>query len=229
MKTRVLGALIAVVLLACRREGKLDESLAIPVAETITVDDQRRAEEARAAAERRRWADELASLEKRQGALAQERDARKSALAESKRELRERKRELERQKAGTSAYIDQHELQVACAYAEDAIRNVSGEYSEQTQKCAQTVSIYCAIAMVVPSFRRKVEKTRQHIDEAEATAKSLKAEIARGEEKIETQEKELHAMKATLDGVASEVAALREKLGVAGGVQGIVPVAPSEL
>jgi uncharacterized coiled-coil protein SlyX len=210
----LLAAVVFVIFPACRDGVDRTASLAVAAEETA-AEDGRRAEEERAAAERLRWMNELGALEKQQAVLGQELDERKRALAESESQLRERKQDLRRQKAETDTYIGQHELQVACAFADEAARNESGEYSEKTKECAKTVSMYCALPMLMPSFRHKVEQTRRHIDDAEARAQSLKAGIAKQEKTIEARRNELQATQAALDRMASEVAALRQKLGAA--------------
>jgi peptidoglycan hydrolase CwlO-like protein len=161
--------------------------------------------------EQRRLASELEALEKREAILKQRIAGQKEALAGSERQIRDLKQELRQKKAATNAYIDQHELQVACAYASDVARG-EGEYSEKTRNCARVAAMYCAVAMLSPTFRRKVAKARQYVENAEAEAQSLKKQISSQEKKLETEKAELQAAQESLDRLAGEIAVLRQQL-----------------
>ncbi|MEO8379064.1 MAG: hypothetical protein ABI779_05325 [Acidobacteriota bacterium] len=175
--------------------------------------------------ERRRLEGELGALEKRQAALKQLLDEQNGAVARSKSRIEDLSGDLERRKAETSTYIDQHQLPVACAYASDAASG-EGEYSEKSRECARIAAFYCAFAMVNPAFRRKVVAVRQHVDDAEGDAKSMRALISAERQKSKAQETELQATRESLDAMTEEIAALRQRLFVPDGLQN--RVAPPE-
>jgi peptidoglycan hydrolase CwlO-like protein len=177
--------------------------------------------------EQRRLAGELASLEKQKESLAQSFSDQKAESARSESALRDLKRDLERQKARTDKYIDEHQLQVGCAFA-DQIAGGEGEYSEKTRDCAKVVSIYCAFAMISGAFRREVEAAKRYVDEAEARAQSLKTQIEAREKELETQRAKLRATQDEIDRTTFEIASVREKMGTNGedGLQLDIPRSP---
>ena len=195
---------------ACSRPS---QNAAAPVDEASAIgetqaDDDRRLEE------QRRLESELGALEKRQAALKQRLAEQEDVVKRSETRIRELKQELRRKKAATDAYIDQHQFPVACAYASD-VASGKGEYSEKTRECARVASMYCALAMISPRFRRKVATVREHIDRAEEEAQSLKKQISAEERKVEAARAELPATQESIDGITGEIAALRQRLPAA--------------
>jgi chromosome segregation ATPase len=160
--------------------------------------------------EERRRKSELEALEKRQAVLKQRIGEQKDAVSQSERRIPDLKHDLQQKKAETNAYIDQHELQVACAYAAQ-VASGEGEYSEKTRNCARIASMYCALAMLNPTFRRKVATVKQHVDEAEAEAQSLKKQILAERKKLKAERADLQSTQESIDHTASEIAALRQQ------------------
>lgn len=215
---------IAVFFAACHRGANRQDQPAgdTAVAETRTEP----AREDPALTEQRRLAGELASLENRKASFAQPFAQQNKDVAQSERLIRDLKSTLEREKAETSQYIDQHEVQVACAFAREVARG-EGEYSEKTRRCARIASVYCAIAMLSGTFRRKVAATRRYIDEAEIHAKSLRTRIVARTKELETQRAKLQMTKNEIDRTAFEISAVRHKLsGLTDGLQPVLPRGP---
>lgn len=178
--------------------------------------------------EQRRLASEIAALEKQQSVLAEQMSEQKLAIEGSERRIHDLKRDLEHNKAQTSAYIDQHQLQVACAFARQVARG-EGEYSEKTKNCARRASIYCGLAMLNPTFQRKVGLAKQHVDKAEADAQSLKKQISSEEQKVKAEKVKLQETLESTERIAGDIAALRQKQHLPDGLDGkFVPLPTSQ-
>ncbi len=177
--------------------------------------------------EQRRLAVELASLEKQKASLAQSFSEQEDERVRSENKLRSSKRDLERQKARTDQYIDEHQVQVGCAFA-DQIGRGEGEYNEKTRECARVVSVYCTFAMISGAFRREVEAAKRYVDEAEARAQSLKTQIGAQEKELETQRAKLRATQDEIDRTTFEIASVRQKMSTPGedGLQLAFPRSP---
>jgi len=160
--------------------------------------------------EQRCLASEMAALGKQQAVLKEQMGEQRDAIAGSERRVHDLKRVLEHKRAETNAYIDQHEFQVACAYAGQVARG-EGEYSEKTRNCARVASIYCAVAMLNPPFKRKVGLVKQHVAKAEADAQSLKKQISSEKQKVKAEKAKLQATQETTDRIAGDIAALRQQ------------------
>ena len=196
----VASGAVAIFLAACAGDVERHDQTAV-----------HRVAEDPALAEQRRLAGELASLERHRASLAQSFAEQDEGVAQSERGIRDLKRALERQKAETNRYIDQHQVRVACAFAGEAARG-EGEYSEKTRECARVASVYCAVAMISGSFRRKVAAAKRYVDGAEARAQSLKTRIAARKKELETRRAKLRTTQEEMDRTAFEIAALRQKL-----------------
>lgn len=219
----VASGAVAMLLTGCQWDADRHTQPAVETA--VAESHTESAREDAALAEQRRLAGELASLQERRASLAQSFSEQEKELAQSERRIRDLKRDLERQKAETNQYIDQHQVQVACAFANEVARG-EGEYSEKTRQCARVASVYCAVAMLSGSFRRKVAATRRYVDAAEARAQSLKKRIAARKKELETQQTKLRTIQDEIDRTAFEVAAVRQKLGLEDGLQPSLPRGP---
>lgn len=217
------SAAVAIALAACRGHGEDDHQAAAEAAVAEIRTDSPR--EDPALAEQRRLAGQLASLEQRQASLEQSFTEHDKVVEQSERAIRDLNRTLDRQKAETSRYIDQHQVQVACAFAAEAARG-EGEYSEQARKCAEVAQWYCAIGMISGPFRREVAAAKQYVEEAETRARSLKSQIASWKNELETQRSTRQAVQHEIDRTSFEIAALRQKLGLPDRMESILPRGP---
>ncbi|HET8798540.1 MAG TPA: hypothetical protein VFO89_12680 [Thermoanaerobaculia bacterium] len=199
-----------ILLTACSDDASRHNQAAI-----VTVTESQPLPEDPALAEQRRLAGELASLEKQKASLAQSLSAQEAEIARSESDLRGLKRDLERQKARTDRYIDEHQLQVGCAFA-DQIARGEGEYSEKTRECAKVVSVYCAFAMISGAFRREVAAAKRYVDDGEARTQSLKTQINTREKELATLRGKLRATQDEIDRTTFELASVRQKMSPLG-------------
>lgn len=161
--------------------------------------------------EQKRLARELGALEKKHAMLALQLEERKASVAQAERRIHDLERDLKQSKADTDAYIRQHELHIACAYADEAARG-EGEYSEQTRECARVAAVYCALAMISPRFREKVAAARRRVEQAEDDSQAMKKQIAAEESQLHESEAELRKAEDAVDRVASDIAMRRQQL-----------------
>jgi len=207
MRLFIIATVVFLSASACHSRSADDVLIA---GETIATDENAETEDP-VLAEQRRLASELAALEKRETILKQRLGDHKDFIAESDNRVKSLKNDLRQKKAATNAYIDQHELPVACAYARQVARG-EGEYSEKTRRCAEIASMYCAVAMISPRFRRKVATVKQRVDEATAEAQSLNEQIASEEKKLQAERADLHSTQESIDRIAGDIAALRRTM-----------------
>jgi DNA-binding protein H-NS len=202
---------------ACHRRSEDDLQR---VDETTAVHESRESDD-RMLEEQRRLASAVAALEKQQAVFKERMAEQRNAIARSERRVRDLKHDVQQKKAETNAYIDRHELQVACAYARQVARG-EGEYSEKTRNCARIASMYCAVAMLSPTFRRKVALVKQHVDKAEADAQSRKKQLSSEEQNMKAEKAKLQSTQESIDRIASDIVVLRQQ-------QRRVSVSPSSM
>jgi len=206
---------------ACHQRTEDD----LPRVDETTAAHESRENDDRMLEEQRRLASEVAALEKQQALLKVRMGEQRDAIARSERRVHALKHDLKQKKAETNAYIDQHELQVACAYASQVARG-EGEYSEKTRNCARIASMYCALPMLSPTFRRKVAMVKQHVEQAEEDAQALKKQISSEEQKVKAERVALHATQESIDRVAGDIEVLRQQQLLPDGPQSQVAPLP---
>lgn len=180
----------------------------VPLVDATTTGESHK-EDDRMLEEQRRQTNELEALEKRQAVLKQQLEEQGEVVAQSERRIHDLRHSLQQEKAETDSYINQHQLQVACAYARQVAAG-EGEYSEKTRSCARKASVLCAVVMVNPAFRRKVAIAKQHVDKAEDSAQLLKKQIVSEQQKAKAEKATLQALLQSIDRVAGDISALRQ-------------------
>jgi len=207
----IAHAASAILLAACLGDATRHHQAAV----VTTAAESQPAREDPVLAEQRRLTGELASLEKDHASLALSFSEQETEIRQADGALRKLKRDFEQQRAETDQYILEHQVQVACAFA-DQIARGEGEHSEKTRECARVAADYCAIAMLFGPFRSEVAAVKRQVDEAEARAQSLQTQIGAREEERDTKRAKLQAKQDELDRTAFEIASVRQKLAALG-------------
>jgi hypothetical protein len=154
----------------------------------------------------------LAALEQQHVIASERLPARSNVIADAQRRLDTLNTDLTTHNTEVHAFIEHHKVAAACIRASRASWSNENAFSTEVSLPSRVGAALCGVALLNGDFAGEVRFVTEKLSEADARVKDLKAQMDAARRTIDNEGVELQRDQNTADGIAAEIAGIRQQL-----------------